>query len=124
MNEVEKVLKDNGADVVRLDRAAVHDDPIWYCKVGSRNISAVLPGGSDSPMRDVVEEEFKRITGDYPQFCFSGWGQALNEGELAAVQERNPVYADMVDEIVEKVCRNGMAEIVLEKLQERLQGGS
>lgn len=62
---------------------------VWYCKVGDAD-RAALPNGADLPMRKAVEEAFRQLTGDYPRFCFSGWGQTLTEPELAVVEDREP----------------------------------
>lgn len=53
---------------------------IWSCKIGevSRDL---LPHGSDLPMRQAVYEAYVRITGQEPDFIFSGWGAELTEGE-------------------------------------------
>jgi len=57
---------------------------IWACKIGEID-SAKLPKGSDAPMRKAVEEAYWRLTGEYPDFIFSGWGAELTESERAAV---------------------------------------
>ena len=41
-------------------------------------------------MRQAVEEAFKQLTGDWPEFIFSGWGAELTEAELAVVENRMP----------------------------------
>lgn len=105
---IEQALNEAGFETVRLDRAKVTKDPIWYCKVGSKNVNAVMPGGCDSPMRDAVEEEFKRITGDYPQFCFSGWGQELTAGEQAAVDNKILSDKEFLEEIVGQIITFGL----------------
>ncbi len=58
---------------------------IWTCKIGS---AQALPPGADVPMRIAIQEAFRRLTGDYPEFTFSGWGGELTEEELAVVEDR------------------------------------
>jgi len=60
---------------------------IWECKIGTRE-DIELPRGSDWPMRRAVEQSFKDLTGLEAEFCFSGWGASLTEGELAVVEDR------------------------------------
>ena len=62
---------------------------VWSCKIGFAEDS-VLPWGADLPMRQAVEEAFKQLTGDWPEFIFSGWGAELTEAELAVVENRMP----------------------------------
>lgn len=62
-------------------------DPCWTCKVGAFG-EIQLPLGSDSPMRNAVAEAYKQVTGIYPTFCFSGWGENLTEYERAIVEEK------------------------------------
>lgn len=115
--KIEAVLNEAGFETVRLDRSKVTKDPIWYCKVGSKNVNAVMPGGCDSPMRDAIEEEFKRITGDYPQFCFSGWGQELTAGEQAAIDNKNLSDKEFLQEIVDKVVSYGLRAQAISMLE-------
>lgn len=61
---------------------------IWTCKIGG--MIDDLPGGQDAPMRRAVEKAFKAVTGREDEFCFSGWGGELTEGERAAVEDRMP----------------------------------
>ena len=61
---------------------------VWTCKVGGT--VANLPGGSDLPMRKAVAEAFTELTGQPVEFCFSGWGDDLDESELAVVEDRAP----------------------------------
>lgn len=60
---------------------------IWTCKVGT---SDNVPAGGDLPMRLAVEAAFKQLTGDDPEFNFSGWAGKLTEVERAVVQDRLP----------------------------------
>jgi hypothetical protein len=43
-------------------------------------------------MRDAIREAFHALTGKWPDFLFSGWGQRLSESEQAVVDNREPVY--------------------------------
>ncbi len=86
-DDLEKILTEGGFDVVRLDRASERDGAIWGCKIGVKpGQKVILPGGSDFPMREAVEEAFERITGIEAEFCFSGWGEELTEGEKSVLE--------------------------------------
>ena len=61
---------------------------VWTCKVGGHVLD--LPGGSDLPMRKAVAAAFTELTGQPVEFCFSGWGDDLDESELAVVEDRAP----------------------------------
>ncbi len=63
---------------------------VWFCKIGGPSVA--LPSGADGPMRAAVEAAFLRLTGAPEEFTFSGWGGSLDEGELAFVEKRAPVY--------------------------------
>lgn len=66
---------------------------IWFCKIGEtgkpRSEWSVHPG-ADSPMREAVARAYKEITGEEPDFIFSGWGGTLTEPERAVVEDRLP----------------------------------
>ncbi|MGB0410167.1 MAG: hypothetical protein ACPGFA_01155 [Pikeienuella sp.] len=84
--DIEKALNEGGFETVRLDKASTRDGPIWTCKIGlKKGTHAVLPGGSDFPMRLAVEAEFKRITGQEADFLFSGWGGDIDPYEAEIV---------------------------------------
>lgn len=57
---------------------------IWECKVGEVD-KEKLPFGSDLPMRNAVEECYYSLTGEYPQFNFSGWAGELDDIERSIV---------------------------------------
>lgn len=59
-------------------------ETVWQCKIGTLD-QLVLPPGQDAPMRQAIREAYFRITGQYPQFIFSGWGSELTEGERNVV---------------------------------------
>lgn len=59
---------------------------VWSCKIGARWLCD-LPDGSDLPMRIAICNEFKKLTGHDAEFCFSGWGEKLEEVELEIVEE-------------------------------------
>ncbi len=63
---------------------------VWECKIGGPAVD--LPRGADGPMRQAVEAAFTALTGKPSEFNFTGWGGMLNEGELAVVENRAPVY--------------------------------
>lgn len=62
---------------------------IWSCKIGE-TCPANVPHGGDLPMRQAVEDAYRALTGDLPDFCFSGWGAELTESERAVVEKREP----------------------------------
>ena len=71
---------------------------IWECKIGEAD-AAKLPDGCDAPMRAA----FVKLTGEEPEYIFSGWGASLTEGESAvlthyreAPPEPEPVHEDGV----------------------------
>jgi hypothetical protein len=61
---------------------------IWFCKIGESE--GALPYGSDLPMRRAIETAYREITGEAPEFIFSGWGGELSELERAVVENRLP----------------------------------
>ena len=61
---------------------------VWTCKIGGR--VGRLPDGADAPMRRAVADAFTAQTGCPVEFCFSGWGDDLDESELAVVENREP----------------------------------
>lgn len=63
----------------------------WTCKIGEVDASLV-PVGGDLPMRQAVERAYEELTGRRCEFNFSGWGGALDEGERAVVEDREPDY--------------------------------
>jgi hypothetical protein len=60
---------------------------IWECKIGE---VANIQNGADGPMRDAVYAAYCELTGQAPDFIFSGWGAELTEGERAVVENRLP----------------------------------
>lgn len=62
---------------------------IWECKIGEVD-AARLPRGSDAPMRQAVQRAYRELTGEWPEFTFSGWGGELTEAERAVVEDRVP----------------------------------
>lgn len=66
-----------------------HPRPIWGCKVGTTE-PLTFETGADAPMRAEVHDAFTIVTGTPPEFIFSGWGEALDESELAVVENREP----------------------------------
>ena len=67
---------------------------IWYCKIGEtteERLREKFPqSGADYPMRRAVESAYYEITGEYPDFIFSGWNAELTESERAVVENRVP----------------------------------
>jgi hypothetical protein len=58
---------------------------IWECKIGEVE-SEKVPDGADFPMRRAVEAAYFQITGQRPDFIFSGWAGELSEVEREAVE--------------------------------------
>jgi hypothetical protein len=57
---------------------------VWYCKIGEiEGIPEEVPHGADYPMRRAVERAYRELTGENPDFIFSGWGAQLDETERA-----------------------------------------
>lgn len=56
------------------------DTALWSCKVGEVDRSA-LPSGADGPLRSAVAAAYEAVTGNVPEFIFSGWGGALSSAE-------------------------------------------
>lgn len=82
MNQEEKSM---------LAQAIEGREQVWTCKVGGKITG--LPKGADGPMRRAVQECFSRLSGYEPDFCFSGWGGGLSEGERAVVENRPAIMA-------------------------------
>jgi len=61
---------------------------VWECKIGGPYVK--LLGAADGPMRDAIENAYRELFGQEPEFTFSGWGSSLNEFELATVEHRAP----------------------------------
>lgn len=76
----------------------MRENPVWTCKIGFRGV-VQLPRGSDGPMRRAVEQAFRETANVDSEFCFSGWGGQLDEGELAVVEDREPDPAKALDSL-------------------------
>lgn len=65
------------------------DKAVWFCKIGEvdRNL---LPNGCDAPLRRAVDDAFFRLTGQCPDFIFSGWDGALTEEERFVADWKMP----------------------------------
>lgn len=75
--------------MIELNDPGKMEPRVWTCKIGG---TTALPiGGScDAPMREAIERAYREITGQEPDFTFSGWGGELTEGERATVEDRMP----------------------------------
>lgn len=60
----------------------------WYCKIGE---GVPQVDAADGPMRQAVARAYEEITGEEPDFIFSGWGAKLTEAERAVVEDRLPI---------------------------------
>lgn len=62
---------------------------IWECTIGECEESALRTthpnGGADSPMRDAIRSAYIAVTGQEPQFIFSGWGAHLTRSQREVV---------------------------------------
>ena len=86
VDDVMQTLTDAGLDVVNLSCPSVRDGSTWECKVGIAPGTPVsLPGGGDLPMRTAIEAAFLQVTGQEPEYCFSGWGAELDEAEKSVL---------------------------------------
>ena len=61
---------------------------IWECKIGE---NCEVPAGGDYPMRLAVAEAYAKLTGEQPDFVFSGWGAKLDENQRAVIEKINPI---------------------------------
>ena len=57
---------------------------IWTCKIG---YACDLPDGADAPLRQSVQNAYKQLTGEYPEFVFSGWRAKLTPVQEALVRK-------------------------------------
>lgn len=70
---------------VRAEGLSMSTSPhqrVWSCKIGFAGDSRV---GSDKTMRAAVERAYRELTGRHAEFCFSGWGGGLTDGEAEIV---------------------------------------
>lgn len=63
---------------------------IWSCKIGKAD-QEKLPNGADWPMRQAVAEAFYKLTGEEPEFIFSGWNSELTEAEEACLERADKI---------------------------------
>ncbi|VVC06105.1 Uncharacterised protein [uncultured archaeon] len=72
----------------KLCRDMLADKPlnIWECKIGCAD-GMKLPAAADMPMRYAIREAYMKLTGDEPDFIFSGWGANLTYSERKVVFE-------------------------------------
>lgn len=80
------------------------DPATWSCKIGEVPREE-LPHGSDWPMREAVRRAYRELTGIDPDFIFSGWGDELDEGERAVVENRDPDYAVILEDARDRVSK-------------------
>lgn len=59
---------------------------IWWCKIGK---ARPLVDAPDFAMREAVATAYRAITGEHPDFIFSGWGGKLTEAEQRVVDHEN-----------------------------------
>lgn len=89
--------------------APAPDPATWVCKIGEIPRDW-LPRGSDAPMRQAVERAYEKLTGQPPDFTFSGWAGELTEGERAVHEDRLPRGAEwLVEDEAREALREGAA---------------
>ncbi len=69
--------------------APAPDPATWSCRVGELPRDW-LPKGSDEAMRRAVARAYEKLTGQPPDFLFTGWGARLSEAERAVHEDRLP----------------------------------
>lgn len=67
---------------------------IWSCKIGEID-EGKLPIGSDLPMRIAVREAYYRVTGEWPEFLFSGWSAELDDIEKQVVERQRAIEREI-----------------------------
>lgn len=60
---------------------------VWYCKVGKLGQKELLEG-CDFPMRQAIKNAYYQITGEWPDFCFSGWNTDMTKTELEIINDK------------------------------------
>lgn len=61
------------------------DPATWECKIGEADRDS-LPHGADLPMRNAVRAAYQKITGEEPEFIFSGWAGRLTPIQRGIVE--------------------------------------
>ena len=56
-----------------MEKFKFGDKEYWTCTVGPTTRDK-LPDGCDFPMRQAVEDAFRKIVGTYSKHLWSGWG--------------------------------------------------
>lgn len=64
---------------------AIPERECWHCIIGETTRSK-LPRGADLPMREAVAEAYHKLTGEWPDAIFSGWGQEFSETQKAIIE--------------------------------------
>lgn len=62
------------------------DKKSWTCTIGEVD-DADLMDGADTFMRNAVKLAYHDLTGEWPDFVFSGWNGELTDGERAFAQD-------------------------------------
>ena len=129
MSGVDELIDDLGKvfgseNVFRMDKADIRDGVVWSCKIGiSPGTEVALPGGCDLPMREAVEKAFKEVTGLEEEFTFSGWGDKLNPGEQAVLDNKVPDYDAEINYAVQKAFETRDPLEVAKLIEERFNNG-
>ncbi len=97
MSDLRERIKAAITDLVEIqrepERPVNYEADSWSCLVGFARRDT-MPEGSDGPMRDGVRDAFLDLTGEYPDFIFSGWGRHPSEAQAAVIENREPVYKE------------------------------
>ena len=57
---------------------------LWSCRIGA---ASSIPPYADQPMRDAIRKAYTELTGEEPDFIYSGWGEPLTEEEKTKIKE-------------------------------------
>jgi hypothetical protein len=82
---------------------------IWQCKIGET--IKPLPPGADGPMRDAIRDAYIKLTGEEPEFIFSGWSAHLEPEEQALVMEDRELLKEKLKKELLKKELNGKISI-------------
>jgi hypothetical protein len=76
----------------------IREKRTWMCRIGeTRNVKH----GADLPMREIVSAGYFALTGEEPDFIFSGWGDELPEEYRAVHEDREPDHEKIMAEMCE-----------------------
>jgi hypothetical protein len=92
---------------------------IWSCKIGA---ASQIPPNSDAPMRAAVVHAYYELTGEYPNFIFSGWGDKLTDVEEEALERHVEIREmAMAEPKLESEQRMDRIELAISMIAEKLE---